>query len=263
MQWGCNMKTFWQIFCNWNKEQVCTLRQHNIEIEEGCNSLTIDNDTYTTIKPLLDKWNVLANIGVRFTPKEVLNSEYSVLHRWKMIGYPMPDNNGGYLDITYNTQNLCSICGVGKVQNGDFRLKSITKKPFWGIGWIFDEFFVSIDAYNEIFKPLKIGCRKVRLFKSDCEIDSVVQLVLPEITEPLDLSNHSYQVCSKCGTIKYSAKTVGFFPLHSHPISHMYKSYEVFGDGCSAYKRVFVSKELRERLIKYNLLKITDFVPCY
>lgn len=257
------MKTFWQIFSNWDKEQVATLRQNNIEIEEGCNSLIIDNDTYTTIKPLLDKWNVLANMGVKFTPKEVLNSEYSVLYRWKMIGYPMPDNNGGYLNITYNTQNFCRNCGVGKVQNGDFRIKSIVNKTFWGIGWVFDEFFVSIDAYNDIFKPFRIECRKVRLFKSDCEIHSIVQLVLPEITEPLDLSNYSHQVCTKCGAIKYSAKIVGFFSLHSHPISHMYKSYEVFGDGCSAYKRVFVSKELRERMIKYNLLKITDFVPCY
>ena len=42
------MKTFWQIFCNWNKEQVCTLRQHNIEIEEGA-GINLDGGDHARI----------------------------------------------------------------------------------------------------------------------------------------------------------------------------------------------------------------------
>ena len=208
------------------------------------------------------KWDVLDTLGFEFTKKEVLSSDYCVIDRWNLFGYPMPDNDGSYLYKTYDTKEMCRECGVGLEQKDDFRVKKVPKYPFWGLGWIFDEFFVRIDLYEKIFKPLGIGCRPLRKYKDDSIIDSYVQLVIPVIDESLDLSLYDPQTCAKCGVTKYDAKVHGFYPLHHHPLPYIYKSKEFFGDGFSANRKIFVSALVRDKMIENGMLKYRDFVPC-
>lgn len=258
------MKVFRQISDNWNKQQISILRQYGIIVKEGWDRFNVyDYDLYKKLEPYLKKWDVGDGyLGTEFSKKEILKSEYCILEYWNMFGYPMPDDNQGYLYNTYETKKMCSKCGIGTVQKEDFRVKKVPKYPIWGLGWIFDEFFVRTDLYEDVFKPLGIECRPLRKYKDDSIIDSYAQLVIPVIDESLDLSYYESLTCPKCGITKYHPKTLGYYPLQEHPLPYIYKSKEFFGDGFSANRKIFVSAFLRDLMIEKHMFTYRDFVPC-
>jgi rubredoxin len=264
------MKIFKQITNNWDNDQVGILRQFNIDAKEKgetdwFNIYRInlyDLNTYMQLKPFFEKWEVQDVLGTDFTKKEVLSADYCIIDRWNDYGYPMPDNDGSYLYKTYETKEMCPKCGVGKVQKDNFRVKKVPKYPIWGLGWIFDEFFVRTDLYQKIFKPLGIECRPLRKYKDDSIIESFVQLVIPVIDEPLDLTYYESWTCPMCGTTKYNAMTIGYYPLQEHPLPYIYKSKEIYGDGFSAYRKIFVSACLRDLMIENKMMGFRSFVPC-
>ncbi len=257
------MKIFRQISHNWDKHQVRILSQFHIDVKEGNDRFNMyDVNTYSKLAFLFENWEVLDTLGVEFTKNEILTADYCVVDRWSLFGYPMLDNDMGYLYNTYDTNNMCDECGIGLIQKDDFRVRKVPKYPFWGLGWIFDEFFVRTDLYEKIFKPLGIECRPLRKYKDDSIIDSYVQLVIPVTDEPLDLSTYDSQLCPKCNIIKYNPKTHGYYPLQAHPFPHIYKSKEYFGAGFSAFRRIYVSAYLRDLMIENKMLRIRDFVPC-
>ena len=264
------MKIYKQITNNWDNDQVEILRQFNIDAKEkGENDWfniyhinLYDLNTYMKLKPFFEKWEVQDVLGTDFTKKEVLSADYCIIDRWNDFGYPMPDNDGSYLYKTYETKEMCQKCGVGIVQKDDFRVKKVPKYSIWGLGWVFDEFFVRTDLYQKIFKPLGIECRPLRRYKDDSIIESFVQLVIPVIDEPLDLSYYEFWTCPVCGATKYSAMTIGYYPLQKHPLPYIYKSKEIYGDGFSANRKIFVSACLRDLMIENKMMGFRSFVPC-
>lgn len=258
------MKFYRQITSNWDEGQVKILRQHHIKVEVGINRFNIyDLFLYKELKPFFNKWEIgLDFLGEDFTKKEILSADYCIIKSWNTFGYPMPDDDFGYLYNTYETRDMCSKCGIGKVQKDDFRVKKVPKYPIWGIGWVFDEFFVRTELYEKIFKPLGIECRSLRKYKDNSIFESYVQLVIPVIDEPLDLSLYDPQVCPKCGVTKYDPKIRGFYPLQETPLPYIYKSKEFFGDGFSANRKIFVSALLQGLMIENGMFKLRDFSPC-
>ena len=257
------MKFYRQITSNWDERQVEILRQHNINVKMGINILNIyDLNLYKLMIPFLEEWNISDSLGVTFTKNEILSSGFCIIEFWNMFGYPMPDNDGSYLYKTYDTKDMCNECGVGLEQKDDFRVRKVPKYPIWGLGWIFDEFFVRTDLYKNVFKPLGIGCRPLRKYKDDSIIDTYVQLVIPVIDEPLDLSSYKSQTCPKCRDTKYEAKTYVYYPLQEHPLPYIYKSKEYFGDGFSANRKIFVSALVRDKMIENGMMGFRNFVPC-
>lgn len=258
------MKFFRQITSNWDEEQVAILRQHNIKIDVGIDRINIyDLNLYKSLIPLFEKWEAdLDFIGTDFTKKEILSANYCIIKSWNSFGYPMPDNDMGYLYNTYDTNKMCDECGIGLIQKDDFRVRKVPKYPFWGLGWIFDEFFVRTDLYEKIFKPLGIECRPLRKYKDDSIIDSYVQLVIPVIDEPLDLLTYDSELCPKCGMTKNNPKTHGYYPLQETPLPYIYKSKEYFGSGFRAFRRIYVSSYLRDMMIEKGMMRCRYFVPC-
>ena len=89
-----------------------------------------------------------------------------------------------------------------------------------------------------------------------------MQLVLPVIDEPLELSYYESLTCPECGETKYDAMTCGYYPLQEHPLPFIYKSKEFFGSGFSANRKIFVSAYLRDLMIEKGMMKHQNFVPC-
>lgn len=258
------MKRIIQISNNWNEEQVTVLRQYGLNIDEGFFSLLVDADRVEPrVLSLLENWDVLIGRGVEFEKKEILSAEYCILIRFNTCGYPMPDCDFGFRDLTYsNTKDYCANCDIQKKQKDDFRIKQIPKSKFWTLEWVYDEFFVEKTIYEDVFRPFGVACRSVRNYKKDTVIDSIVQLVIPDTEQSLDLSEYKYEICPICGNRKYHPLIKGFFPLQENPTLHMYKSKEYFGSGASASKKVFVSAQLREKMLEYKLIKLDWLVPC-
>ncbi|MBR5653419.1 MAG: hypothetical protein IKX22_04995 [Prevotella sp.] len=258
------MIIFRQITSNWDENQIRILHQNNIRVEKGIDRFNIyDLNLYKKMTPLFEKWEVTFDyLGEDFTKKEILSADYCIIKSWNSFGYPMPDNDQGYLYNTYETEEMCSECGIGKIQKEDFRVKKVPKYPIWGLGWVYDEFFVRTDLYEKVFRPLGIECRPLRKNKDDSIIESYVQLVIPVIDEPLNLSLYDSQICPKCGAKKYDAMTIGYYPQQEHPLPYIYKSKEYFGDGFSANRKIFVSAFLRDLMIENGMMRFRAFVPC-
>ncbi|MEN2436665.1 hypothetical protein AAH994_14710 [Weeksellaceae bacterium A-14] len=259
------MKIVHRVCNNWTEKQVRKLQEYGLAFKEGeldCKDLE-ENELYFNIKSLLERWEVFDVRGVVFEKNEVLESEYSIITGYNIAGYPMPDNLE-YQKLTYNIDNWCSSCGGGLVQKSAFRLKKLPnlKNKVFGLHWVYDELFVEKDYYEKIFKPLNIANREVMLYKGDKVIDELVQLVLPTCEDELDLVDYEYEICPICGRKKYSPMPLGFFPLQENPLPFIYKSKEYFGSGASANRKIFISKDLRDILIKDKAMAWQWFTPC-
>lgn len=259
------MKIMYHVAHDWKDEQIKIMNSFNLFPKKGFTAIQIEEEDYNKIEKHLIKW--YGNGGVRypdFTKQERKEALLSVKNTAPAHGYPMPDMDFGYRELTYDLSNYCSSCGIGFKQKDAFRLKSVPpmgKKQIFGLGWVFDEYFVERKIYEDIFKPLGIECREVLKYKKETPFENTVQLVLPETDEKLNLEGYPTESCSKCGRTKYQAMPQGFYPMYKNIIAPIFKSYDYFGSGASAFKRIFVTKELRDKLVDLKIEKLDWYIP--
>lgn len=257
------MKIIRHISSYWDFEQILVLKKYGIDVQKGNQSFTMDeDDRYYSLEKKFIEWDVINTRGFIFSSQEILSSKTCMIHGWHECGYPMPDGNNGYLELTYDG-TYCPHCLSGLIQKNTFRIKKVPKKELWGLNWVFDELFVSRTLYENLFAPLSIGCREVRSYALNEVIDSVVQLEIPIMEEQLNMMSCDYTICTKCGNKKFSAKDNGFFPSYATDLHyHICKTRELFGDGGICFRRIMVSSYLRDELIKRKILKLHNFTPC-
>ncbi len=185
-------------------------------------------------------------------------------------GYPEPSDIAPvpgtrylpYFAATYDLSNFCPVCFTGARQNAPFRMK---KNPTWGrrsimrLNWVDDELFVKPDVCAAVFEPFGVERRPVLLDKTGAEMDSVVQLVIPQEVV-LDVSGLQYKTCPQCGSKKYSPICRGFFPPPLEMATPISKSREYFGFD-TAFKEILLASALYEK-IRDAGLKGAEFQPC-
>ncbi|MEM9141348.1 MAG: hypothetical protein AAGA86_00080 [Bacteroidota bacterium] len=259
------MRIFHQISGNWTNRQIEFLKKFNISLNLGVDKVILEeNELYYELEPYFKKWGALDIRYPEFTMKELTESKLSAKSGSHEHGYPMPDMDFGYLNLTYDLSDYCESSGIGKKQKDAFRLKNVPKagkKRMFGVGWIFDEYFVDIELYNELFKPLGIKSRPVLKYKKEEPFDTHVQLVLEETEETLDLKDNPIEKCEESGRWKYQPMPQGFYPQYKNIIAPIFKSKEWFGTGAEARKRIFVTQELREKLIDMKIDKPQWYIP--
>jgi hypothetical protein len=210
-------------------------------------------------------WNAIEQITTKFTQSEFRNASHlNVVSSWH-YSYPMPDDDSGYLAITYDANSGCSKCGIGLQQKSPFRMKG---EPKWGrnqilqLNWVFDEFFVTPEAYESVFKPFGIESREVINHKSERPLESILQLAtdsLPNV--PLVIDRPVDEYCSQCGQGKFNMHNKGFFPkLERKTNGNIVRSCEFFGSGGSAWRALIVSDKVYQAISAFNLKGIR-FVP--
>ncbi len=260
------MKIKHHIGGDWSTDQINLLKGYGIYLKEGISTFEIEEGSvYTELQPFFKNWGVLDVIYAEFTKKEKKDALLSIKNGRHEYGYPMPNLNFDYKKLTYNLQDYCEICGVGLKQKDAFRIKSIPlggKKPIFGLIWIYDELFVERKIYDEIFLPIGIKYRDVYQYKNNIPFSEIVQLIIPETEENLNLENFNKEICSECGRIKYEAMPLNFYPIYKDNIAPIFKSYEYFGSGSNAFKRIFFEKGLRDRLIELKIEKLDWYIPC-
>jgi hypothetical protein len=210
-----------------------------------------------------EAWARLQNWIARRRPVDVVTTKFSRQEladaRWLAMvpdwhhGYPQPDElDFGYREATYDLTRYCERCGIGMKQKAPFQMKG---EPKWGkrsilqLNWVFDEYFVTPETWESVFRPHGVESRPV-LNTKGIELKTVVQLVEHEeigiVTAGLPTEE---TMCSTCGRTKYLPVTRGRFPaLTGEPPKAMVKTTEYFGSGASAHKRVLVSQALGRAL---------------
>lgn len=209
------------------------------------------HESWPALQPWIARRRAVDFVSTNFSKKEIAEARWLALRPDWHHGYPQPeDTHIGYRKATYEMADFCEGCSTGLKQKAPFQMKS---EPRWGrrgilqLNWIFDEFFVTPEVWNALFRPYGIGCRPV-LNTKGAELKTVVQLVVQEEvgvkTEGLEAER-----CTRCGRLKFLPVVRGPFPpLVNEPSSHMAKTREYFGSGGSAFRGILVSQDLARAL---------------
>ncbi|WP_202704479.1 hypothetical protein [Flavobacterium sp. UGB4466] len=255
----------YHVALDWNDSQIEKMNEFGVYPVKGYTAVQIDEETYLKVKDYIYEWT--GSGGIRypeFSKAEQKESPLSLKSGGHEHGYPMPDMDFGYKQLTYDLSDYCPNCGVGLKQKDAFRVKSVPpegKKQIFSLGWIYDELFVERKIYNEVFEPLGINCREVLKYKKENPFEETVQLVLEQTQEKLNLVDYPTETCHVCGKTKYQPMPQGFYPLYKNIIAPIFKSCDYFGSGASATNKIFITKELREKLIELKIEKSAWYIP--
>jgi hypothetical protein len=246
------MKIVHRVTATVDDERQRQLAALGVRADQGLTFFDWDESdpNWPAFQRLIAEWRSADIVTTKWSQAERTNAAWlSMGPRWHH-GYPMPDNDGGYLGLTYDLTHYCPACGIGHVQTAPFRMR---KEPKWGkrsvlqLNWVFDEYFVKPEVWRETFRAFGISCRPVLQFRTERPLETVVQLSLDVIADsPVRLEGHPYRTCPRCERGKYLPWTRGCFPSFrwspdptSTPIV---KTQEYFGDGASASRKVIVSQ---------------------
>ncbi len=223
------------------------------------------DERWGDVRSIVKEFNGLCIPSTHFSKKDLKQAEYlQMVPAWHH-GYPQPDeNNFGYWEATYNTENKCDQCGAGAVQVNPFWM---SREPKWGkrsilqLNWVFDEFFASPIVWNEVFKPFGISSLPVLDAKGQRELKTVVQLQFIEKECSLDIREYPKNVCPNCSVSVCLPITRQFPKVEPPPKSHAFRTREYFGSGASASTAIIVSQDLFGK-IQGMKIKGVNFVPC-
>jgi hypothetical protein len=205
---------------------------------------------WDALQRLFQAWDVGDFVNTRFSADEISEAAWlEFVPEWHH-GYPQPEADLGFLRTTYDTVDWCPDCGVGLKQKAPFQMKG---EPRWGrrailqLNWVFDEFFVTPEVWSSVFEPSGITFRPVTNGKG-ATLKNVVQLAVEEQVG-ISIAGLTPQRCAKCGRVKYTPLTRGFFPaLSGLPTCAIVKTKEYFGSGTTAHQRVLVSQDVARAL---------------
>jgi hypothetical protein len=237
-----------------------------LELGDVTTVFIIDDDDvrWPRVAKLAEKFRMWENTLTEFSNSELAAAKYLAIEPSWHHQYPQPDDDFGYRKITYDIASICKQCHAGKRQIAPFRMK---KEPVWGrrsilqLNWVFDEYFVKPDVYEQVFKPFGIGFRPVLKHSTGMQLQTVVQLEI-SATADLEMGDQPSAVCPVCSIKRYSPKIVGYFPK---PIvdsdSAIFRSKQWFGSGGSSFNEIFVSNALYKRITEAGL-RGAEFSAC-
>jgi len=217
------------------------------DVDEG-------HPNWEALSSLFQAWHVSDVTRTEFSNKEVDAAPWLEISAWHH-GYPQPEEDFGYREVTYDLSDWCETCGIGMKQRAPFRMKA---EPKWGrnamlqLIWVYGELFVTPDAWRQIFKPNQVGFRTV-LNSRGAELKTVMQLVV-EPTVNIITDGLASERCRVCNRTKYQPVTRGPFPpLRQLPVSAMVRTAEYFGSGGQADQRLLLSRPLVQALTEHGL----------
>lgn len=209
------------------------------EVEEGAPS-------WPQVAEWIRRYNPIDVVHTSFSAEEIESAKWLQVEPQFHWGYPQPEKSFGYLAATYDLEDFCDDCGIGRRQKHSFTLKG---EPKWGrngilqLNWVFDEFFAKPEIWRSIFRTHSIGYQEVYGRKAS-KLDGIVQLKVPTYVK-VCADETTASACRKCGRKRYAPPIRGFAPpFLDETTEAMVKSYQYFGSGHSAFQLVFVRNDL-------------------
>ena len=213
------------------------------------------DQSWPDVQAWISKRPHVESVSPSFSEAEVAAARWlELLPDWHH-GYPQPEDDFGYRELTYDLSAFCWTCGIGAIQKAPFRMR---REPRWGrrgilqLNWVFDEFFVTPEVWATIFEPHGIARRPV-LKRGGAELQGVVQL---DVGEQVDIRTEGLEAetCPACGRVKYLPIKRGPLPeFVDDPSGHMATTRESFGSGASAHHAVVLSRELGAAIRSANV----------
>lgn len=223
--------------------------------------ITEDDPKWRDLSELLHKRKIVDTVKTIFSESELNAAKFLGMIASSHHGYPQPENS--YLSATYDLSDYCVRCGIGKKQARPFRLgnmPALANNSILQLNWIFDEYFVTLNTWERIFKPFGIANRSVVANTRGLDIKSLVQLEISDVSD-VDLEDVEYEICSICNRTKYSAAFRGYYPKPDTFASPILRSSQWFGAGSNAFNIILISNVLY-RTMQEDGLEGAEFYAC-
>lgn len=214
-----------------------------------------------------------------FTQVELDTAEWLQLWASGHHGYPQPEEDFGYQEVTYDLSDYCPHCGIGGVQKAPFHLRAEFKashSQILQLNWVFDEFFLREEARDGLRSAAITGIDYMSplLHKNGRQSERVAQMVvntkLPPALDPIGFQpvtckpqNEEWHTTPRlrpseaekvlyCGRVKYHYMHKGPYRFDNNAFAgapDVVKSHEWFGRGASAHRLVIVSQRFRQAIV--------------
>ncbi len=260
-----------------NPQLLNYLIKNNISFKKNGSLCIIDiyesSPYWSDISAILGKEKALCISDTRFSKKELQSAEWMTLRSVWHNGYPQPEGNFDYEDITYTRDNKCSQCGVGLRQIDSFRLK---KAPNWGsrhfmmLNWIEDELFVSEHAKNLLERSgfTDISFSHVKNKSGKEILPDVFQLnirnVIPKGLVEGGRNLREIPTCSQCNSTVYHPSGIGMHSFRKEIFDSapdIVKTTDMFGWGKAASPLIIVNQKVYRFIIENRLERGLEFQP--
>ncbi len=220
---------------------------------------------WETISHLISEYDLCIIPETIYTQEERSAAEWLYVRSAWRAGYPQPEGNFGYEEITYRKDHYCDCCGCGLEQIDSFYIK---KAPKWGkrnffeLNWVGDELFVSNRARQNLeeenitgisFKDVK-NKTGTEIFPDVHQI-FIHNLLCKGMIEDNICIKKSY-ICPKCQTKKFIPSGVGMMQFRREIFKNapdIVKTAEIFGDGHYAARHILIRNRVYRTLTE-NLL---------
>jgi hypothetical protein len=275
------VKVIHRIFENGKSDFKAELDAHGIlhKYEESMVGKTIllviseDDRHWPILKSLMTQHGVEpSNTHIEFTKAEIESAAWLMLESTGHFGYPQPESDFGYRQVTYDPQTGCERCGVDRVQIAPFRFKSepkASRSQFLQLNWVFDEFFVrpEVRAVFEQQRITGVAYDHPIIHRSGRIIESLHQLRVKTVLPPGHVGDltRSLVCCAEsegqtnfsrrpdggpqryCGTRRFLWPTRTPLRFRSEIFGDapdIVKSFEWFGSGLAADRAVIISQRV-------------------
>jgi hypothetical protein len=274
------MQRFHRIFANGNDAFKNFLDQNRIghKYEESIVGKTVfllipeSDESWPILAENIEKFDVFHTVELRFTNADVRNASWCQLGVTSHFGYPQPEDDFGYREITYDPSVGCRKCGIGLVQIAPFRFRkppTTTRSHLLQLNWVFGEFFVSAEARTHIETAGITGIHYESpvLHRTDEAIPGWFQMKTIETAVfEVDASRLTVEACTECSQQKFNqpqSEMLRFKSSFRHSGPDVYRTTEWFGSGGSAYNTVLVSQRFVTMMLemKWRGLHLTP-VAC-
>ncbi|MDA0244109.1 MAG: hypothetical protein OT477_11890 [Chloroflexi bacterium] len=235
------------------KSKHTRLELHGIisDYHQISTELSISDKRYPVLKELADKYNIKGGYYTKYSKQDYAQAEWLEVAPVSWLGYPKPEST--WREVTYESNNpdFCQKCGIGIVQIAPFRFSASHRGgktiSFFHPGWVYDELFVRTNVREVLNKEAITGFDYLPVLQAGSKLpfDDILQIkvntIMPASLNPADFKPIQ---CSVCRRTKYvsseQAKKARRKAFDGQP--DMVKSFEWFGGGHSASKKIFVSQ---------------------
>ena len=208
-----------------------------------------------------------------YTKRELCSAQWLRMRSQWRFGYPQPESNFNYEDITYTRKDCCPKCNCGLKQINPFRIK---KAPKWGqrhfaeLNWVGDELFLDNTAETVLKQEGITGvsfldvCNK----KGDEIYPDIRQLQVESVLD-LGLQTDRARIreiahCPECGITKYVTSGIGMLSFRREIFENqpdIVKSGEYFGSGHYAARVILIRQKVYETILRNKLDRGLVFEP--
>jgi hypothetical protein len=225
-----------------------------------------DINLFDEIQNKLEPFDFFQEISTEYDKKDMDKAEWYTIYSLP-CQYPQPDDDFGYLDVTFNLNNYCSNCGIGKIQNAPFRLLKEPKQKgnqFLSLFWEEDTLFVKDEIKNILEKENIKGIHFIHpVNKNNVTIEKYWQIIIETVLDNGFNSYNTTKETCKCGNIKYNHPPKEGYNFNGKIFCSAFdfnKSNEYFGSGGQADRINIISKKTYE-IINKNRLKGIKIEP--